>query len=291
MTRTEKYKYFDPQTRALGDITQDEEDVWFHSSDGVISRVVGEGELLIPYTYYAAFVAQMQTALQQQGGNILTASPQGGDSLVTVSGQQPDNDTTKRDMSSARGAKRKPPTAKQICKAHPEVVEILKDAKTIRELSGGTYRNFKELPTNTPQYIVDEINRRGCRRADGRPYTQETVSPIVAAMKITSRPTVFRACYLIVLAVIVSVFVTKVWFWFAVPSGISDTDPETVTGTTAQNKIKVDATLINQICEQNKIKLTEFRINLILKKTYTDKAALVAEVKTQYAAMLNAMQK
>lgn len=291
MARTEKYKYFDPQTRALGDITQDEEDVWFHSSDGIVSRVVGEGELLIPYTYYAAFVAQMQTALQQQGGNILTETAQCCNSIVSLSGQQPDNDTTKRDTSSARAGKRKPPTAKQICKAHAEAVAVLKDAKTIKELSGGTYRNFKELPTNTPQYIVDEINRKGCRRPDGKQYTQETVSPIVAAMKITSRPTVFRACYLICLSVIVAVLVTKAWFWVAVPSGISDTAPETVAETTAQNKIKVDATLINQICEQNKIKLTEFRINLILQKTYTDKAALVAEVKQQYAAMLNAMQK
>lgn len=290
MARTEKCKYFDPQTRALGDITQDDEDVWFHSSDGVISRVVGEGELLIPYTYYAAFVAQMQTALQQQGGNILTASPQGGDSLVTMSGQYPDNDTTKRDTSSARAARRKPPTAKQICKANAEVVSILKDAKTIKDLSGGTYRNFKELPTNTPQYIVDEINRKGCRRQDGRPYTQETVSPIVAAMKITSRPTVFRACYLIVLAVIVSVIVTKVWFWVAVPDGIS-TDTEQTNKTNKTKQIKVDFDFVKQVCEENNISLTDYRVGLIVKKEYPDKAALVAEIKNQHAEMLKAMKK
>lgn len=282
-----KTKYFDPETMQVGDIISQDGETWFHSGDGTVSREVGEGELLIPYTDYVAFIAEMQKALQQRRANILTASGQGGDSLVTLLGQNPDNEATKRDTSLARAARRKPPTAKQICKTHTEAVSILKDAKIIREVSGGTYRNFKNLPTNVPQYIVDYVNQKGCKRPDGRPYTQETLSPVVGAMKITARPSVFRVCYLIALAVVVSVIVTKVWFWFTTPDGIS-TDTEQ---TNKSNQIKVDRDLILIVCNENQIKLTDFRINLILQKTYADRAALVAEVKTQHAAMLNAMKK
>ena len=105
-------------------------------------------------------------------------------------------------------------------------------------------------------------------------------------MKIQSRPTAWRVCYLICLTAIIAVIVTKIWFWFTVPDGIS-----TDTATEQTNQIKVDRDLILIVCNENKIKLTDFRINLILQKTYADRAALVAEVKTQYADMLNAMKK
>ncbi len=281
-----KTKFFDPDTMQVGGIISQDGETWFHSDDGTVSREVGEGELLIPYTEYVAFIAEMQRALQQRRANILTASPQGGDSLVTLLGQKPDNDATRRDTSSARAARRKPSTAKQICKAHAAAVAILKDAKIIREVSGGTYRNFKDLPTNVPQYIVDVVNQKRCKRPDGRPYTQETLSPVVGAMKITARPSVFRVCYLIVLAVLVSVIVTKVWFWFTTPDGTTTDTP-----TVEQNKTKFDFVYVKQIAKQNQMELTDYRVGLIVQKSYPDEAALVAEIKTQYAEMLKAMKK
>lgn len=283
-----KTKFFDPETMQVGGVISEDGETWFHSDDGTVSREVGEGELLIPYSDYAAFIAEMQRALQQRRANILTASSQGCDSLVSMLGQRPDNEATKRDTSAARAARRKPPTAKQICRAHTEAVSILKDAKIIREVSGGTYRNFKDLPTNVPQYLVDYVNQKGCKRPDGRPYTQETLSPVVSAMKITARPSLFRVCYLIVLAVVVAVIVTKIWFWVAVPDGIS-TDTDTDTEQTKQ--IKFDFDFVKQVCEENNISLTDYRVGLIVKKEYPDKAALVAEIKNQHAEMLKAMKK
>lgn len=283
-----KANFFDPETMTVGHVEQTDGETWFHSTDGTMSREVGEGEFLIPYSDFAEFLSKMRMITQQRRDNVLTASGQYGNSIATVLPQNCDNKATRRDTSSARAARRKPPTAKQVCKAHAEVVAVLKDAKFIRETSGGTYRNFKDLPTNVPRYIVDEVTRRGINRPDGRAYTQETLSPVVAAMKITARPTVFRVCYLICLAVVIAVLITKAWSWFSAPDGTTPTETEQ---TDQQNKIKVDKDLILIVCKENQIQLNEFRIALIMQKTYTDKAALVAEVKQQYAAMVKAMQK
>lgn len=269
---------------SVGYIETTDGETWFHSTDGTMSREVGEDEVLIPYSDFAAFLSEMQKALRQRRDNILTAPGQSVDSLATTLGQRDDNEATRRDTSSARAARRKPPTAKQFCKMHAVAVSILKDAKTIREVSGGTYRNYKDLPANAPQYIVDYVNQKGCKRPDGRPYTQETLSPVVAAMKITARPSLFRVCYLIVLAVVVSVIVTKVWFWFTTPDGGAIDTP------TEQYKTKFDFDFVKQIAKQNKMELTDYRVGLIVQKSYPDEAALVEEIKKQYADMLNTIK-
>lgn len=285
-----KNTYFDPETMTVGSITDNGDEVWFNSSDGVVSRVVEEGETLIPFALYVSFVNQLKASLPVQcSDGIRPTSDQQSDSIRPTSDQHSDRVPAASDTSKARDAKRPPKTAKEIVRNNLEVVEMLKERKTIRTLSKGVYKSFKDLPTWTPQYIVDEINKRSIKRADGRAHTVDTVSPIVAAMKIQSRPTAWRVCYLILLTAIIAVIVTKIWLWFAVPDGINTA---TVTEQTDKtNQIKVDRNLILIVCNENKIKLTDFRINLILQKTYADRAALVAEVKTQYAAMIKAMQK
>ena len=282
---TQKKTYFDPQSMTVGHVADTDGETWFHSTDGTMSREVGEGEVLIPYSEFCALLAQMQQSLMQRRDNILTVSGQSCNDVVTASRQNDDNNTTRRDTSSARAARRKPPTAKQTCKAHAEAVKMLKNAKFIRETSNGTYSDFQALPANVPQYIVDEINRRGIRRPDGREYTQETLSPVVSAMKIISRPSLFRVCYLIVLAVLVSVLVTKIWFWIVTPDGGATDTP------TAQNKTKFDFDFVKQIAKQNQMELTDYRVSLIVQKSYPDEAALVEEIKRQYADMLNTIQK
>lgn len=272
----------------VGSITDNGDEVWFNSTDGIVSRVVEEGETLIPFALYVSFVNQMKASLPAQySDRVPTMSDQQSDSIRPTSDQHSDRVPATSDTSKARDAKRPPRTAKEIVKDNPEVVEMLKERKTIRTLSKGVYKSFKHLPTWTPQYIVDEINKRGIKRADGRPHTVDTVSPIVAAMKIQSRPTAWRACYLILLTAIIAVIVTKIWLWFAIPASVNTA----ATKQTKTSQIKVDRDLILIVCDENKIKLTDFRINLILQKTYADRAALVAEIKAQYAEMLKAMKK
>ena len=116
-------------------------------------------------------------------------------------------------------------------------------------------------------------------------WTQETISPIVAAMKINARPTLFRVCFLIVVSIVIAVGVTKAWHWFAAPT---ETTMQTAQ---SNNQNTFTATDVDLICKENKIKLTEYRVNLILAKSYPDKAALAEEIKKQYAEMLNAMKK
>jgi hypothetical protein len=116
-------------------------------------------------------------------------------------------------------------------------------------------------------------------------WTQETISPIVAAMKINARPTLFRVCFLIVVSIVIAVGVTKVWQWFAAPA---ETTMQTVQ---SSNQNKFTAADVDLICRENKIKLTEYRVNLILAKSYPDKAALIEEIKKQYADMLNTIQR
>lgn len=284
---TNKLTYFDPETMSVGNITTTDNETWYNSADGVVSRVVEQPESLIPFAAYSAFVKMMQRAAQSNG-NDTAIMPQYSDIVATASGQCSDSVTTitrqTNDTSAARGAKRPPLKPRQILKRYAAVVAILKDAKTIKEVSGGVYSNFKTLPTNTPQYLVDEINRRGLRRENGKMWTQETISPIVAAMKINARPTLFRVCFLIIVSIVIAVGVTKAWQWFAAPT-------ETTIQTAQSNQNKFTAADVDLICQQNKIKLTEYRVNLILAKTYPDKAALVEEIKRQYADMLNTIQR
>lgn len=285
---TNKLTYYDPETMSVGNITITDDETWYNSADGVVSRVVEQPESLIPFAAYSAFVKMMQRAAQNSG-NDTAIMPQYSDIVAAASGQCSDNlPTTTRqtnDTSAARNAKRPPLKPRQILKKYAAVVAILKDAKTIKQVSGGVYSGFKSLPTNTPQYLVDEINRRGLRRENGKMWTQETISPIVAAMKINARPTLFRVCFLIVVSIVIAVGVTKVWQWFAAPT---ETTMQTAQ---SNNQNKFTAADVDLICKENKIKLTEYRVNLILAKTYPDKAALAEEVKKQYAEMLNAMKK
>ncbi len=272
---------------SVGNITTTDNETWYNSADGVVSRVVEQPASLIPFAAYSAFVEMMQRAAQNSG-NDTAIMPQYSDIVAAASGQCSDSVTTitrqTNDTSAARGAKRPPLKPRQILKKYAAVVAILKDAKTIKEVSGSVYSNFKTLPTNTPQYLVDEINRRGLRRENGKLWTQETISPIVAAMKINARPTLFRVCFLIIVSIVIAVGVTKVWQWVAAPT-------ETTMQTAQSSQNKFTAADVDLICQQNKIKLTEFRINLILAKSYPDKAALAEEITKQYAEMLNAMKK
>ena len=95
----------------------------------------------------------------------------------------------------------------------------------------------------------------------------------------------FRVCFLIVVSIVIAVGVTKLWQWF--------TSPEETTMQTAQssNQNKFTAADVDLICKENKIKLTEYRVNLILAKSYPDKAALAEEIKKQYAEMQTVIQK
>lgn len=284
---TNKLTYYDPETMSVGNITTTDNETWYNSADGVVSRVVEQPESLIPFAAYSTFVNMMQRAAQNSG-NDTAIMPQYSDIIAAASGQYSDSVTTitrqTNDTSAARNAKRPPLKPRQILKKYAAIVAILKDAKTIKEVSGGVYSGFKSLPTNTPQYLVDEINRRGLRRENGKMWTQETISPIVAAMKINARPTLFRVCFLIVVSIIIAVGVTKVWQWFTVPT-------ETTMQAAQSNQNKFTVADVDLICKENKIKLTEYRVNLILAKSYPDKAALVEEIRKQYAEMLNAMKK
>lgn len=284
---TNKLTYYDPETMSVGNITTTDNETWYNSADGVVSRVVDQSESLIPFAAYSAFVKMMQRAAQNSG-NDTAIMPQYSDIIAAASGQYSDSVTTitrqTNDTSAARNAKRPPLKPRQILKKYAAIVAILKDAKVIKEVSGGVYSGFKSLPTNTPQYLVDEINRRGLRRENGKMWTQETISPIVAAMKINARPTLFRVCFLIVVSIVIAVGVTKVWQWFVAPT-------ETTMQAAQSNQNKFTAADVDLICQQNKIKLTEYRVNLIVAKTYPDKAALAEEIRKQYTEMLNAMKK
>lgn len=285
---TNKLTYYDPETMSVGSITITDDETWYNSADGVVSRVVEQPASLIPFAAYSTFIKMMQRAAQNSG-NDTAIMPQYSDIVAAASGQCSDNlPTTTRqtnDTSAARNAKRPPLKPRQILKKYAAVVAILKDAKTIKQVSGGVYSGFKSLPTNTPQYLVDEINRRGLRRENGKMWTQETISPIVAAMKINARPTLFRVCFLIVVSIVIAVCVTKVWQWFATPA------ETTVQAVQSNNQNTFTVADVDLICRENKIKLTEYRVNLILAKSYPDKAALVEEIKKQYAEMLNAIKK
>ena len=256
---------------SVGNVITTDNETWYNSADGVVSRVVEQPASLIPFAAYSAFVKMMQRAAQNSG-NDTAIMPQYSDIVAAASGQYSDSVTTitrqTNDTSAARNAKRPPLKPRQILKKYAAIVAILKDAKVIKEVSGGVYSGFKSLPTNTPQYLVDEINRRGLRRENGKMWTQETISPIVAAMKINARPTLFRVCFLIVVSIVIAVGVTKLWQWFTAPA---------------------ETTM--QTAQSNQNKFTAADVNLILAKSYPDKAALAEEIKKQYAEMLNAMKK
>jgi hypothetical protein len=90
---------------------------------------------------------------------------------------------------------------------------------------------------------------------------------------------------LIVVSIVIAVGVTKIWQWFAAPT------ETTMQTEQSNNQNKFTAADVDLICKENKIKLTEYRVNLILAKSYPDKAALAEEIKKQYAEMQSVIQK
>lgn len=278
----------------------EEEERWFHSDNGAVSRILGVGEILLPYEAFVTVLNAImrtapQRALEQHTDNFPTSSVQDSDIGNTAPSQTSDSGRTEEqrraDTQAARDNKRPPLTSAQIVKLYPGVVKMLKNDRFIREVSAGVYGSYKELPKNCPEYIVEEINKAGHRRKDGRLFTQDTVSPIVSAMKIESKPSVFKLVYLVCLAVLVSVVVTSV-----IRSGDkSDEATKTNTEQTESNQIKTnfvfDKKTIEQICIKNRIQLTDYRCNLILAKSFSSEEELTAEIKNQYKAMCETMAK
>lgn len=301
----EQEKYFDLTSQSVGTLqvthTDGEKDErWFHSDNGTESRLVGVGEILLPYDAFLAVLSAIadstpKTAIEQHTDNNPIASEQCADSTETTPPQPSDSGRTaeqlRADTQAARDSKRPPLTSAQLVKAYAGVVKMLENDRFIRQVSAGVYKSYKELPKNCPEYIVAEINKAGHRRKDGRLFTQDTVSPIVSAMKIESKPSVFKMVYLVCLAVLISVAVTAI----IRPGNKAEDKPKTNTEQTETNQNKsnfvFDANKIKQICVKNKIQLTDYRRDLILAKTFYSERELEAEVMAQYKAMCETMGK
>lgn len=302
-------RYFDVNTTSLGTVRYaDEDEPWFHSENGTDSHAVGVGDILIPFkdfsTLLTVFVTaarqSSQIALQQHCDNDTTTMPQEYDSDTTTPRQHHDNSATAsstsshRDTSAARNAKKPPLTPKKLVKLHAQVLEKITEKGWVKRISDGVYSNVYALPFNVPQYIVDAINALGITRPDGRPYTQETLSPVVAAYKTESRPSKMKIAYTFVLAVVLAVLLTRGCNYLT-----SSTSTPKQTETTQQasksnqnNGVFVfDADKIKAICKSKGVQLTDYRIGVILGKTFADEAALSAEISRQYNEMLNTMKK
>lgn len=300
-----KDKFFNVTTRMFGTLQVvktegEEEERWFHSENGCESHILEAGEILLPYSAFMAVVsaimsAPAQTAIEQHTDNNPIASEQYANNGETTPPQPSDSGRTaeqlRADTQAARDSKRPPLTSAQLVKAYAGVVKMLENDRFIRQVSAGVYKSYKELPKNCPDYIVTEINKAGHRRKDGRLFTQDTVSPIVNAMKIESKPTFFKMVYLVCLAVLISVVVTKV-----VSSGTSPQN-QTETNKTEQKTEQIksnfvfDRNKINQICSKNKIQITDTRINILLAMSFANEAELEKEVLHQYQVMLEVMNK
>lgn len=298
-------RYFDVNTTSLGTVRYaDEDEPWFHSENGTDSHAVGVGDILIPFKDFSALLTvfvtaarqSSQLALQQHCDNDTTTMPQEYDSETTTPRQHHDNAATAsstsshRDTSAARGAKRPPLTSKKIVKLHAAAVAQIRQKGWIKSVSEGVYKDFFALPSNVPQYVVDAINALGIKRPDGKAYTQETLSPVVSALKTESRPSKFKIAYTFVLAIILAVLITR---GFSPPQPTNaGNQAETTAIASLSNQIFVfDSETIKSICKAKGWQLTDFRIGLILKKSFADEAALTAEICRQYDEMKNAMAK
>lgn len=298
-------RYFDVNTTSLGTVRYaGEDEPWFHSENGTDSHAVGVGDILIPFkdfsTLLTVFVTaarqSSQIALQQHCDNDTTTTPQEYDSETTTLRQRGDNSATAsstsshRDTTAARNAKKPPVTTKQIVKIHAAAVSAITKKGYVKAVSEGVYKDIFALPTNVPQYIVDDINAKGIRRPDGRPYTQETLSPVVAAIKTESRPSKMKIAYTFVLAVVLAVLLTRGCNYLTSSTSTPE-QTETTQQTSKSNQTFVfDADKIKAICKSKGVQLTDYRIGVILGKTFADEAALSAEISRQYNEMLNAMQ-
>lgn len=306
MRYTERERYFDTSTMAVGTVKYAEDDEpWFHAENGTDSHVVGVGDFLIPYrdfsTLLGVFITaarqSAQNALQQHCDNDTTDMRQEYDSVATEERQRGDNSATAsstssyRDTSAARSAKKPPLTSKKIVKLHAAAVAQIRQKGWIKSVSEGVYKDFFALPSNVPQYVVDAINALGIKRPDGKAYTQETLSPVVSALKTESRPSKLKIAYTFVLAIILAVLITRGFSPSPQPTNAGN-QAETTAEASKSNQIFVfDADKIKNICKAKGWQLTDFRIGLILKKSFTDETALTAEICRQYDEMKNTMAK
>lgn len=298
-------RYFDVNTTSLGTVRYaDEDEPWFHSENGTDSHAVGVGDILIPFKDFSALLTvfvtaarqSSQLALQQHCDNDTTTMPQEYDSETTTPRQHHDNAATTpasssyRDTSAARGAKKPPLTSKKMVKLHAVAVAQIRQKGWVKNLSEGVYKDFFALPSNVPQYVVDAINALGIKRPDGKAYTQETLSPVVSALKTESRPSKFKIAYTFVLGIILAVLITRGFSPSPQPTNAAS-QAETTAEASKTNQIFVfDSEKIKAICKAKGWQLTDFRIGLILKKSFADEAALTAEICRQYDEMKKTMQ-
>ena len=306
MRYDEAQRYFDTSTNTVGTVRYaDEGEPWFHSENGTDSHAVGVGDFLIPYrdfsTLLGVFIVaakqNAQLALQQRCDNDTTEMRQECDSITTTPPQHHDNTATAsstssyRDTSAARNAKKPPLTTKKIVKLHAQALEKITEKGWVKSISEGVYSNVYALPSNVPQYVVDAINALGIKRPDGKAYTQETLSPVVSALKTESRPSKLKIAYTFVLAIILAVLITRGFSPSPQPTNAGN-QAETTAEASKSNQIFVfDADKIKNICKAKGWQLTDFRIGLILKKSFADEAALTAEICRQYDEMKNTMAK
>lgn len=309
MRYDEAQRYFDTSTNTVGTVRYaDEGEPWFHSENGTDSHAVGVGDFLIPYRDFSTLLGvfiiaakqNAQLALQQRCDNDTTEMRQECDSITTTPPQHHDNTATAsstssyRDTSAARNAKKPPLTTKKIVKLHAQALEKITEKGWVKSISEGVYSNVYALPSNVPQYIVDAINALGIVRPDGRAYTQETLSPVVSAYKTESRPSKIKIIYTVVLAVLLAVLLTRGCNYLTTSTSTpKQTETTRQTSKTNQNNVVFvfDADKIKSICKAKGWQLTDYRVSLILKKTFADEYELTAEISRQYNEMIKAMQK
>ena len=168
---------------------------------------------------------------------------------------------------------------------YADEVRFLTDKKNIKSLSKGVYCSIKDLPKSCPRYIVENMNALNMRRKDGKLWTVETVSPLIAAIKINQKPSWFKVLYLICFAVFISVSITRLFFSSDVSCETNEIKTEQTT------KTNYDKDFVLNILKQNKIQLTDYRINLILSKQYQNTEELKKEILIQFEEMKKAIKK
>lgn len=270
---------------------------WLNYDNGDARRV-GEQENLIPYSQAQPLLQMLNAMFQGQGNgqqpNIFpTAIGQHSDSNQTGMQQQSDNDSTRaarrEQTENARNLKPAPEDSAAIVASNAQIVKLLRNDMFVRDITGGTYRSFKDLPHNCPQRLVDEINAMGIRRKGNKMHTTDTVSRVVSAMKIEDRPTKGKVLFLVSIAIVLSVGITR----FITPSNqaTSNQKENTVMATNQNNKKQIDFDRTFDWWKQKtKRNLTDTRI-AILKKMIDDgkiktNQELINEIQNQYQIMI-----
>lgn len=294
-------RYFDIVTLMPCTKVERAGEAWLDFDNGDARRV-GEGEVLLPLLQFQALINLISagaaktpsnpTAIPQSSDSVPTATEQRPDSVQTETRQQTDSGLTDEGYADkaekARLSKPKPPTAAQILKRDADVVKLLKNARFVAMITEGVYKNFRELPANCPQKIVDEINRRGIVRKSGKMHTQDTVSAIVDAMKIEDRPNKAHVVFLISAVVFFVLVGTKFYSWITEPTK-AETRQEQVKTTENKTNFDFDSCFLEW---RNKTKknLTETRKNIIKQKSFSSKAELLNEFDIQFEEMVKIMK-